>query len=529
MSAPSSATPSRDWLFGSFFFGGFECSQHLTTEGRRLDMVTATQHDRLAGRDYALARAVGMKTVREAVRWPFVDRGGALDLADTARLARLGREAGVLQVWDLMHYGYPDELNPFTAPFADRFAAYAKAVAQVLKDSTDLPLWFTPINEMSYYAWAAGDAGYMAPFEHGKPGELKRALARASIAACEAIWDVDPTARMLNVDPLIRLHAPEGRPDLQGEADTFNARWVFEGFDLLAGRIEPQLGGSPRHLGVVGLNYYAGNQWTVNTPEQPSKSLETDDPRWVPLKVMLAELKTRLNAPMVIAETGASGEARAGWLRYLTRQMRDALDAGCDLQGCCLYPLITSPDWEDPTAFFNGGLFDVEPNAAGVLERSLAPGYTAALKAAQEAIDPANALASAPPPRTPTTDRGSKALKPLKHVREKPDNFAFTTLAAGEQLTVETYVMLPGKVVPPHRHAHAEHVLTVIEGKATVRLGNRKVGMAERESLLVPAFTYFVIENAGDDRLIVQQVTAPKVWDARFGGPHPPSWETKAG
>lgn len=527
MTSIAATARDSDWLFGSFFFGGFECSQHLTTEGRRLDMITATQHDRQASRDYALAKAVGMKAVREAVRWPFVDRGGALDLKDLPRLARLGREAGVLQVWDLMHYGYPDDLDPFRAGFADRFAAYAGAVARTLRDATDAPLWFTPINEMSYYAWAAGDAGYMAPYARGRPGELKRCLARASIAACEAIWTIDPRARMLNVDPLIRLHPPEDRPDLQGEADTFNERWVFEGFDLLAGRIEPELGGSARHLGVVGLNYYAGNQWTVNTPQRPSASLSTDDPRWVPLKTMLAELGERFGAPMVIAETGASGEGRAGWLRYLTGQMTDALEAGCDLQGCCLYPLITSPDWEDPTAFFNGGLFDVEPRADGMLERVLAPGYAAALKEAQEAIDPANALASAPPPRTPTPDRGMQALKPLERLRTKDDNFAFDTLAAGEQLTVERYVMLPGKGVAPHRHAVAEHVVTVLQGAGRVRLGDRIVELAALESVLVPAATYYTIENAGSETLVVQQVTAPKVWDARFGGPQPAEWSRR--
>lgn len=518
------ADRARDWLFGSFFFGGFECSQHLTVEGRRLDIIAATQHDRLAAEDYGLARSVGMRAVREAVRWPFVDRGAALDLSELPRLARLGAEAGVLQVWDLMHYGYPDDLDPFGAAFADRFAAYAGAVARTLRDATDAPLWFTPINEASYYAWAAGDAGYMAPYARGRGGELKRALARASIAACEAIWAADPSARMLNVDPLVRMHAPADRPDLQSDADAFNQRYAFEAFDLLAGRIEPELGGSPRCLGVVGLNYYAGNQWTLATPDQPSVSLEIEDRRWVPLKVMLAELGERYGAPMVIAETGASGEGRAGWLRYLTGQMAEALEAGCDLQGCCLYPLITSPDWEDPTAFFNGGLFDVEPRVDGVLERALAPGYTAALREAQERIDPANALAVAPPPLPPTPDRGTEAIRPLASVRTKDDNFAFDTLAAGEHLTLERYVLLPGKGVPPHRHADAEHLVTVLEGQAVVRLGERRVPLGPLESVLVPAQTYYVIENAGPETLVVQQVTTPKVWDARFNGPHPAEW-----
>nr|MBA2758031.1 hypothetical protein [Chloroflexota bacterium] len=45
------AGPAR--LFGSFFIGGFECSTHLTLEGRRMDVIAESQHDRFAAEDYA--------------------------------------------------------------------------------------------------------------------------------------------------------------------------------------------------------------------------------------------------------------------------------------------------------------------------------------------------------------------------------------------------------------------------------------------------------------------------------------------
>ena len=66
----------------------------------------------------------------------------------------------------------------------------------------------------------------MAPFSHGRGGEVKRALVRAAIGAAEAIWDVDPSARMLTVEPLVRLHPPAGRPDLRAEAEHFNEHVV---------------------------------------------------------------------------------------------------------------------------------------------------------------------------------------------------------------------------------------------------------------------------------------------------------------
>ena len=250
-------------LFPSFFLGGFECSTHLTTEGRRLDVVAATQHDIQAREDYALCTSAGIRAVREAARWPILDRGGRLDLAPIRRLAQLGRHAGVVQIWDLMHYGYPDDVDLLGPEFVGRFARFARAVATAVRSETDGQTFYTPVNEISYNAWAAGEVGYMAPFSHGHGGEVKRALVRAAIGAADAIWDVDPGARMLTVEPLVRLHPPPGRPDLRAEAEHFNEHVVPEAFDLLAGRLEPELGGSRAHLGIVGLNYYSGNQWTI--------------------------------------------------------------------------------------------------------------------------------------------------------------------------------------------------------------------------------------------------------------------------
>src|SRR5215213_4134450 len=227
------------------------------------------------------------------------------------------------------------------------------------------------------------------PVGNGRGGELKRALVGAAIAATNAIWEVDPAAKVLTVDPLVRVHAPEGRRDLQARADDFNGRIVHEGFDMLAGRTAAELGGSRAHLGIVGLNYYAGNQWTIATTDQPQRFLSIEDPAWIPLPDLLEELEERYGGPLVIAETGASGTGRPAWLAYLNREAKRALDRGIDLQGACLYPVVTSPDWEDPTAFFDGGLFDVLPQADGTLERVIALPVARALREAQALIDPA--------------------------------------------------------------------------------------------------------------------------------------------
>lgn len=70
------------WLFGSFFLGGFECSAHRTPEGHRMDLIAATQHDVQAREDYRLCRAAGIRAVREAARWPLLDREGKLEMEE---------------------------------------------------------------------------------------------------------------------------------------------------------------------------------------------------------------------------------------------------------------------------------------------------------------------------------------------------------------------------------------------------------------------------------------------------------------
>jgi hypothetical protein len=63
----------------------------------------------------------------------------------------------VLPIWDLCHYGYPDDCDPFADGFADRFAAYAKAAATYVGERGHGPHFFTPINEITFFGYMAGD------------------------------------------------------------------------------------------------------------------------------------------------------------------------------------------------------------------------------------------------------------------------------------------------------------------------------------------------------------------------------------
>src|SRR5689334_8436786 len=169
-------------LFNSFFIGGFECSTHRLPTGRRLDLVRSTRHDELAARDYRLLQQYGILTARDGLRWHLIERAPrTYDFSTAIPMFEAARETGMQVVWDLWHYGWPDDIDIFSAAFVDRFAAFAREAIRCLSDYTDAPL-VSPINEISFFSWAGGEGGIFNPFAKRRGDEMKRQLVRATIA-----------------------------------------------------------------------------------------------------------------------------------------------------------------------------------------------------------------------------------------------------------------------------------------------------------------------------------------------------------
>ena len=56
-----------------------------------------------------------------------------------------------------MHYGRPADVDLFEDDFADRFADFAAAAARALRGTSDAAPVYTPINEISFLAWAISE------------------------------------------------------------------------------------------------------------------------------------------------------------------------------------------------------------------------------------------------------------------------------------------------------------------------------------------------------------------------------------
>ena len=363
---------------------GFECSTHINCAGQRLDMTASVEHDRFCAEDYRRLREVGIVAARDGLRWHLIDRRGCYDWSSWIPMLEAARQEGVQVVWDLFHYGWPDDLDIFTPAFVDRFGKFAREAARIHREHTDETPCYSPFNEISFFSWAAARE-LIFPWAHGRDWELKRQSVRAFIAAVDQIRDVDPRARFISPEPLIHNVPPVSQPWNVGPAQAQrNSQW--EAWEMILGRAAPELGGNERYLDIIGLNFYAANEWEVPGGRKLHWDAGSDDPRWMPLHLLLAEVHERYHRPFFIAETSHYGIGRAPWLDEIAAEVTIALRNSVPVGGVCLYPILDRFDWDDSSQWHNCGLWDFERDSNHHYRRILNAPYAAALRSAQSIV-----------------------------------------------------------------------------------------------------------------------------------------------
>jgi beta-glucosidase/6-phospho-beta-glucosidase/beta-galactosidase len=337
-------------LFQSFFMGGFECSCQRLRSGKRLDVMAATRHDQYAEADYKRLKEQGLYTARDGLRWHLIERTpGHYDFSSAIPMLRAARRTGIQIIWDLCHYGWPDDLDIFQPDFVRRFARFARACTHVLVNESDLLPVIVPINEISFWAWAGGDVAYLNPFAQGRGNELKEQLVRATIEAIEAIWSVNSHIRIAQVEPAINVIAAPDRPQDRSAAEAYRLA-QYQTWDMLSGRQSPHLRGQEKYLDIIGVNYYSTNQWFINNGHK----IPLHHRLYRPFRHILGEIYQRYDRPMFIAETGIEDEARPTWVRYISYEVQASLRAGVPVEGICLYPILNHPGWDNERHCCNG-------------------------------------------------------------------------------------------------------------------------------------------------------------------------------
>lgn len=316
-------------LFDDIFLGGFSSSCHKLADGGRFDLAASAQHLKFVDRDYMRLRSVGMNACRDAISWV---RTGGYDFSSAVPMVRAAERHGVQVIWDLMHSGWPDHVDPLNPAFPVQFGRYAGAFASWIANETDLPLMVSPINEMSFLAWAAGDFRGMNPFEAARSVELNVQLVRATIEAIEAIRSIVPNARFVQPEPIVHVASNRPSDDLL----------QFLPWDMLRGDVWPAVGGHPRYLDIVGVNFFPDHQFLLD-----GTVLRRDDARYKPLAKMLVEVWNRYRRPMLVSETGSDGDDRAPWLHYVCGQSVIAMRHGVELHGIAVHSIASRPEWGD--------------------------------------------------------------------------------------------------------------------------------------------------------------------------------------
>lgn len=386
---PAANTRYSPPAFSSFWMGGFECTDQLNVSGDRVDLINTANHLARLEADYKMLSAWGITTVREGIRWSFVEkRPYQYDFSVVQYMLRVAKDTGIQQIWDICHFGYPDDLSPLHPQFAKRFAAICSAFVRFYQqECPDQTLIVTPINEVSFISWHGGEVGHTAPYCTGNGWQVKYALMRAYIQGVKAIKAIDPSVQILTTEPIVNIVPPLNATEVEIEQALAAHEDQYQAVDMLTGRICPELGGSPELVDMLGFNYYYNNQWVLGFEEFLPWINELDDPRWRPFSSLLLEAYGRYEKPIVLTETSHPGEDRPGWISFIARECKKVIDLNVPLLGICLYPIIDRPDWDDLSYWHHSGLWDEVFNDDGTSQRVLHQPYAEALEQARQLIE----------------------------------------------------------------------------------------------------------------------------------------------
>jgi hypothetical protein len=171
---------------------------------------------------------------------------------------------------------------------------------------------------------------------------LQTQLARAAVAATDAFRSEIPGARMICAEPVLHVAA---RPDRLGDVEDAAAYGARRHSvpDMLVGRTWPQLGGTPRHVDLVGLYYYPDSQRYYAGPKFPGAPIPPAAPGWRALRELVFESAWRYERPVFIAGTGRDDEFAPEWFSYVCREAQHAACAGASVAGVGLLPAVDCP------------------------------------------------------------------------------------------------------------------------------------------------------------------------------------------
>ncbi len=344
-----------------------------------VDVSEACGHFVRRDADFDLVVAAGIKRLRYPVRWHRIEQTeGVYDWSDTDAALGALADRGLQPILDLLHH----TSHPRWLTFADkRFGASYQRFVEAFALRYPNVAAYTLFNEPFSTLFLSGGVGAWPPYYSDVKGmiSLWRNVLPAWAAASRMCRDLLPRARHFHVDTVERHSGPGSFTEIANDR-RFAVLDLMLGIDLDRQRpflahmikaggadlLEMQAG----RVDVVGLDYYAHNQWywdAENRGRAPS-------PEPSPLADLIVEYWQRYDRPCFLGETNVRGTSsdRASWFKYTLEQCERARDAGVPFEGHCWFPFIDSCDWDsllrradgniDPVGIYT---IDSERNRAG--------------------------------------------------------------------------------------------------------------------------------------------------------------------
>ena len=370
-----------------------------------MDVAETTGHVARWRADLELMASCGVSRLRYPIRWHRVERErGAYDWADTDEVLGWMGDHGMRPIPDLLHHtSYPRWLRRGLADrrFPDAYLRFVEAFAHRYPWVEE----YTLCNEPFTTLFLCGHEGVWPPHLKGIRGFLTLAgnVLPALAEASRMYAGLLPRARHVYVDTCERATALVAGGAGQAAADLANDRRFFV-LDVFLGRSldladrpfvtkvlaaggEDLLGMDPGHVDVLGLDYYAHNQWQYLGSGQGRPS--SSDPG--SLASLAVEYWERYGLPCALGETNIRGFApdRATWLKYTLEQCEVAAAAGVPMDGYCWFPFVDSCDWDsllqrhaghvDPVGvYWLDGRLDRHPSSMSAAYAQAAGGASAA-------------------------------------------------------------------------------------------------------------------------------------------------------
>jgi beta-glucosidase/6-phospho-beta-glucosidase/beta-galactosidase len=344
------------------FITGFESTY---MPGIGTDVLAGTRHNERFRDDFALIKALGIKTIRYPAAWNYVQQDkNRFDWSWLDEKLAVLQELDLIPILDLVHHtAIPDHIFPdgfASVDFPERLQEFAWQCASRYPWITQ----YTVFNEPYLTVQFCGEFGIWFPFHSGGHSFVTMLLniTRGIVKATRTLRLLQENIQILHTDTCERHVAldPTNAAASNGAAFANARRFLVD--DLLHGGVtlehplysyliengatESQLRWFQENIAppnIRGLDYYRQSEW---------EWLDGAEKQWAERRAGFASVAgdyvERYHLPVMLSETNYFGSVaeRTHWLRFMWQEYRTLLQDGKDVRGFCWFPFIDSTDFQ---------------------------------------------------------------------------------------------------------------------------------------------------------------------------------------